>query len=89
MEGVGGLIGFRLEVGIIGWEYHNRQRGKRGRFAQTGRTEQLHVWCTPLQYSLIRGRAGARQMSISEYVTDLVRRDLERRDASEEFTVDG
>lgn len=82
------MIGFRLEVGLIGWEYHNRQRGKKGRFAETGRTEQLHVWCTPLQYALIRGRAGARQMSISEYITDLVRRDLERRD-SEEFTVDG
>ena len=65
------MIGFRLEVGLIGWEYHNRQRGKKGRFAQTGRTEQLHVWCTPLQYSLIRGR------------------DLERRDSTEEFTVDG
>ena len=83
-----GMIGFRLEVGIIGWEYHNRQRGKRGRFAQTGRTEQLHVWCTPLMLSLVRGRAAARQQSISGYIADLVRRDLERRD-SEEFTVDG
>lgn len=83
------MLGIRLEVSVVGWEYHNRQRGKRGRFAQTGRTEQLHVWCTPLMLAYIKGRAGVRQMSISEYVTDLVRRDLERRDRSDEFTVDG
>ena len=79
------MIRIHLEVGIIGWEYHNRQRGKRGRFAATGCTEQLHIWVTPHIIAAIRGRAAARQMSISEYIGNLVQRDLERR----EITVDG
>ena len=74
------MIGIRVEVGIIGWEYHNRQRGKRGRFAATGCTEQLHVWVTPHIMAAIRGRAAARHMSISGYIGNLVRRDLERRE---------
>ena len=62
----------------MGWEYHNRARGKGGRWGETGRRVQLHLWCSEREKELIRGRALARRMSISEYLTDLVRRDLQR-----------
>ena len=59
----------------MGWEYHNRERGKGGRFASTGRYAQLHLWCNSWEKELIRARASARHMSMSEYLLDLVHRD--------------
>lgn len=61
---------------MMGWEYHNRERDQRGRFAETGKVERLMVRVTHHGYDAIRGRAYARHMSISEYILDLVRRDM-------------
>lgn len=71
----------------MGWEYHNRERGKNGRFASTERYAQLHLWCTALEKETIRGRAHARHMSMSEYLLDLVRRDIFRTEYG--ITVEG
>ena len=62
----------------MGWEYHNRQRTEHGTFEHQDKSRALHVRCTPLEYETIRGRAYARKLSISEYIIDLVKRDLLR-----------
>lgn len=59
----------------MGWEWHNRDR-KEGRFRSSGMEVRLRVCVTPQQYNQIVGRAYARQMSISEYIRDLVQRDM-------------
>ena len=71
----------------MGWEFHNRARGKRGRFSTTERWAQVHLWCTTIEKEAIRGRAHARQMSMSQYLLDLVQRDLLREQYG--LTVDG
>ena len=73
----------------MGWEYHNRERDERGRFASTGKTVLLRVRCTPSGYEIIRGRAYARHMCISAYILDLVQRDLMRELHGIELTGDG
>lgn len=60
----------------MGWEYHNRNRDERGRFERTDKADRLQIRCTAQQYEHIRGRAYARQKSISEYVLDLIRVDM-------------
>lgn len=71
----------------MGWEYHNRHRSSRGRFYPLGKTAQLHIRCSEKQLDTIRGRAYARQMNITEYILDLVQRDLLR--AQYGITVEG
>ncbi len=60
----------------MGWEWHDRARDRRGRFADGGKRAQLHVRCTEAQLVRIAARATARKMTISAYVLELVRRDL-------------
>lgn len=60
----------------MGWEYHNRPRDRKGRFDSEGKVERLMVRVSHKGYESIRGRAYARHMSISEYILDLVRRDM-------------
>lgn len=60
----------------MGWEYHNRQRSSKGRFLPLNKTEQIHIRCSARQRDLIMGRAAARQMNMSEYILDLIQRDL-------------
>lgn len=62
----------------MGWEYHNRARDARGRWERCDKVERLQIRCTTKQYEQIRGRAYARRQSISEYMLDLVRRDMLR-----------
>lgn len=62
----------------MGWEYHNRERDERGRWARSGKNDRLQVRCTDKQYEQIRGRAYARQQSISEYVLELIQLDMLR-----------
>lgn len=60
----------------MGWEYHNRERTKKGTWARQEKTEMLTIRCTPVEYETIRGRAYAKHMCMSEYMLDLVKRDL-------------
>ena len=60
----------------MGWEWHNRDRDSKGRWRRTEKTEQLHIRVNVFQRELIRARANARHMDISEYLMDLVTRDL-------------
>lgn len=62
----------------MGWEYHNRERDERGRWARHGKNDRLQVRCTAKQYEQIRGRAYARKQSISEYVLELIQLDMLR-----------
>ena len=62
----------------MGWEYHNRKRTPHGTWARTDRTERLQIRCTHLERELIRSRAYARQMDMSEYMLSLVQRDTIR-----------
>ena len=60
----------------MGWEWHDRERDRRGRFAETGKRAQLHVRCTEAQLMRIAARATARRTTISAYVLELVQRDM-------------
>ena len=60
----------------MGWEYHNRERTKKGTWASQDKTRMLTIRCTPIELETIRGRSYAKQMSMSEYMLDLVKRDL-------------
>ena len=60
----------------MGWEWHDRERDRRGRFAMMGKRAQLHVRCTDAQLGRIQARAIARRMTISAYVLELVQRDM-------------
>lgn len=62
----------------MGWEWHNRQRTSKGTWARMERTERMQLRCTPLERELIRGRAYACQMDMSEYLLSLVQRDVIR-----------
>lgn len=62
----------------MGWEYHNRQRTPRGTWARSDRTERMQIRCTPLEREMIRGRAYARHMDMTEYLLSLVQRDTIR-----------
>lgn len=63
----------------MGWEYHNRMRSTDGRWAGSGeKTTMLTIRCTPLERDMIRGRAYARQLTVSAYVLGLIQRDLLR-----------
>lgn len=73
----------------MGWEYHNRERTPRGTWAQKDRVRMMTIRLTPIEYETIRGRAYARQMSISEYMRDLVQRDLYRYHYGVDIPTDG
>ncbi len=73
----------------MGWEWHNRQRTTHGTWARSERTERLQLRCTPLQRELIRGRAYARHMDMSEYLLDLVNRDMLRERYGIDLTESG
>lgn len=65
----------------MGWEWHNRERDRCGQFAG-GREMlncQVHIRCTKAQRESIRARAFAQQKDITEYLLDLVDRDIHRR----------
>lgn len=63
----------------MGWEWHNRERNRKGRFyGGDEKDRRLQIRCTYRQYEQIRGRSYARHMSISEYILDLVQRDMMR-----------
>ena len=65
-----------MEVGKMGWEWHNRHRDRQGRFICSGVAAQLHVRCTEEQLARIRARACARQQTVSGYVLSLVRAEM-------------
>ena len=71
----------------MGWEYHNRQRDCRGRFKPLHKTDRVQIRCTDRQRAEIQARANARFMTMSEYLLDLVQRDLLRD--RYDITVDG
>ena len=60
----------------MGWEWHDRERDRRGRFALQGKRAQLHVRCTEGRLMRIAARATARRTTISAYVLELVQRDM-------------
>lgn len=60
----------------MGWEWHERRRDTDGKFMTCDAHYQLHVRVTWQQFQFIRGRAYARQLSLSDYIRDLIRRDL-------------
>lgn len=74
---------------FMGWEYHNRKRTKKGTWAEQDRVNMMTIRCTPIEYETIRGRAYARHMSISEYMRDLVQRDLYRYHYGIDMPTDG
>ena len=59
----------------MGWEWHNRERDRKGRFTGERRTEQLHIRVSEQELERIRAYANAEQMDISEYILTLVKRD--------------
>ena len=52
----------------MGWEWHDRERDRYGRFATRHKREQLHLRLTPEQCALIRNAARAARMEVSAYV---------------------
>ena len=76
-----------FDGGAMGWEYHNRHRSSKGRFMPLQKTERIQLRCTARQRDLIAGRAAARFLTMSEYLLDLVQRDLLREQYG--LTADG
>lgn len=60
----------------MGWEFHDRKRDERGRWASTGRTVVIKVRVTPDAHALISGMAYSNGKCISSYIQDLIKRDL-------------
>ena len=52
----------------MGWEWHERERDRYGRFAARHKRNQLHLRLTPEQCGLIRNAAKAARMEVSAYV---------------------
>ena len=73
----------------MGWEWHNRQRDRRGRFDGLHRSEQLHIRVSELELEQIRAYANSQQQTISEYILDLVQRDQLRAQYGIELPANG
>ena len=52
----------------MGWEWHDRERDRHGRFAARHRRDQLHLRLEPARISIIRNAARAACMEVSAYV---------------------
>lgn len=52
----------------MGWEWHDRERDRYGRFAARHRRDQLHLRMEPAKIALIRNAARAASMEVSAYV---------------------
>ena len=65
-----------MEMTPLGWEYHNRKRTERGTWADQSKHYRISVRLSNIQLQLIRGRAYARSMSMSEYIMSLIDADL-------------
>lgn len=61
----------------MAWEYHERKRTPRGTWEDERKTERLMIRISYADYELIRGRAYARGMSMSAYILQLIRADLD------------
>jgi len=48
--------------------------------ARAGRTEELHVWCTPWVFQTVPKLAAARGMLVPQLIEDLLAREVERLD---------
>ena len=68
----------------MGWEYHDRERTRRGTWADQQKRYRISVRLSAIELELIRGRAYARQMSMSNYIMSLVNDDLRPRRAAED-----
>ena len=79
-EGVNGTLGliYITEVMGMGWEYHNRQRKEDGTWRDRRKAARISVRVSFMERELIRGRAYARSMSVSEYILFLVEQDRHR-----------
>ena len=56
----------------MGWEWHNRERDRKGRFDGQRRGAQLHIRVSELEIEQIRAYANSMQMDISEFILWLV-----------------
>ena len=52
----------------MGYEFHDRNRDRRGRFDHVHRTSQIHVYCTYEQWERIRMAANAACEDTSSFV---------------------
>lgn len=71
----------------MGWEWHNRHRKENGRFADQGKTMQLHIRCSLRDWELIREQAKGERKSMTEYLLHLATEDG-RKNARQAYTDD-
>ena len=57
----------------MGWEYHKRERDKRGRFSTVGKTKQLHVRMTDQDLNSLYKAAQALRTDMTELVNESIR----------------
>ena len=60
----------------MGWEWHERERDRYGRFAARHKRNQLHLRLTLEQCGRIRAAARAAQMEVSAYVWKVLEKEL-------------
>lgn len=68
-----------IRGGKMGWEYHDRRRTPRGNWADQHKRHRISIRVTFVDLEIIRGRAYARQMSITDYIMHLVYADRQEQ----------